>query len=1453
MSITSISSRWLNRVYKTLAILLVLVAVLISAFRLLLPYVDNHHQTLQNYINNTYHTDLSIGALSLTWQTSGPVLVASQVRLLDTDNMQVFIDHLEIKVDFWRSLFNQALVTDDLVLRGALVEFDRSLLISDPNLVVEPVDDIPQRSDVTNRSATVKHDDEEDVDLVADVFLRQINRFSVLDSQVVINNGDKKRLFLISKLNWLNKGSRHQAQGGVIIDGISSNNLKVLLDFKGNDFTDMTGQLYLQANHLDITPWLDRVLAIDNDKTSSNLNFSAWLNLHQGKFKALQVILDENKINWLYQQQPQQLSLGAGQLLLTQNLSVKKLPTSSSQASYSTLKGSDKALTFSTTPLDLQFNDHEKQKFIIQASQKGQDYFAYLSSLDLSLIGQLAPLLSTNIDKRDMLEDIAIVGNVTDIFLQKKSGNQQAMANFSGISTHFSQGIPGIEHASGSVGFFENQLNISLSAHSGALDFAHHFIKPIPYNAINAEFVIDFSQQGWQLAAENIAFVSDELTLNADIALSQTTVLKDGVAKGNSSKESSELNSDSSNGEIVMSLLATAKNADVNIVNHYYPLTSMSSSLISYLNKALVSGELSQAVVLFNGPLARFPFEDHSGIFVVDAELTKSTFLFDEDWPAIENFSANLNFTNNSMLITGRSGSLTGLDVTGVSAGISSLSGDQILLVDTLIKPTPAENITQLMDESPLKNSVGSVLEQLKVSGDIRGEFHLNLPLNATDEVVAKGVIQFDNNHLALQQPQMDFSQVNGQLFFENDKITTKNLSLHWLDLPLSIDVNGVDQSDYYKTTLGIHGRWQDKNWHQQITPLLTKYIEGELNWQGNVNLYQHHNSGFSYDANISSTLAQAVFNLPIPYKKAQGEQAPLAVTVQGDLFQSTINATLGKEMSFFGVLNHEKNSFLRSHLVLGDEKMLLPMDGFHITTKLEYADFSQWQPFISDIITSVSSYDGIKSTGVESANVEGASAANHNTENINNNNTLATSTAMNTQTSLFVKPERIRGTLGKLDVLGQRLNNVSFNLLDKNHWWLLQLNAKEIRSQMKFYPDWFEQGIDVDADFIYLSTNNDESEKAKSENSVVASVTENVVTHSGISLPLTLTKSNVSATNKKYQAEIFNSIPRLNLHCDRCLVDRLDLGTIDLTIDRSEQDVLKLTSFKAKRAQASLNLTGQWLFNDEHSITSLTGKFTIKDIEDELAAFDYASIIKDSGGVANFNLTWQGGPQDFTMAQLSGDISAKTDDGYLADVSDKAKIFSVLSLQSLVRKLTLDFRDIFSDGMFYSTIKGDYHIDKGVLYTNNTKMNGTAGDLLIKGNTNLATGELDLKMSYKPNLTSSLPVLAWIATLNPVTFLAGVAIDQVFTSKVVSEFNFELTGNVDKPNFREVNRKTKDISVGRSTPPQIVESKNSNSDNKTQNNAQETEQPQTKEKAKTEPKQGDIFIRQPSNGGVNG
>ena len=1298
--------------------MLVLLAVLISAFRLFLPYVEYYREDFQNYINNNNQTNLVIGNLAMSWQGSGPTLIASRVTLVDSNNAYIYINHLEVEIDFWASLTTQSLISSNLVFDGANVSLDEKAWQSQSNNQAN----VNKERENTSESL-------DGFKQISDIFLNRINQFSLVNSKVSLRSKLLEHKISINNLRWFNSGDRHQAQGNIIVDELSSNNLRLNIDLDGHAVDDLKGMMYVEANHIDITPWLDNFLAIDNDNIKADIGFSAWLKVDEGSIERLQVSLHDNIISWQELSEEtdinHDLTLSAGQLLVVKG------------------KQSDNLKLYST-PLTIQFDQAKSEEFIVQMQRSPEDFSVYISSFNLALLSQVSPLIIATKEQRALMSELAIEGQVNDIFLKQTSEDFQALASFDNVSTHYSQGIPGVDNVTGVLSYTQEYLKIELNAEQGYLDFNEHFVVPIPYETLQANVAVSINNESWLARVNDISLHSNELTLQADLALEAVE-----------------------NAPMTMSLLANIVEGDAEKAGHYYPLTTMSDNLVNYLNNSLIDGKIKQAQVLINGPAANFPFADNSGIFVVDAELENSTFKFSEAWPAITNFDANLNFTNNSMLITGRSGSLSGLNVSGVQASIDELGHDNILTVDTLISSAPAESVAELMSQSPLKDSVGATLEQLVIHGDISGEFHLNLPLNETENVVAKGLIHFDDNKVSLQTPKMNFTDVYGQLSFENDQISTKNLKLNWRGLPLTLAVVGNNKTDYYDTNIALKADWENDVWQPHISTNLQKYFEGKLQLSGDLSLYQHHGSGFSYQFKVDSNLDSLRVELPEPYSKSAEIALPLKIEVNGQLEQSTFNATYGEELSFFGVLDHDETHFSRAHIILGNEKMLLPMDGFHITTNLAKADASAWQPLISDIINTTSQV-----------------------REVNRDEKEITSSQ-----PLFSNPERIRGTIGALELLGQNLHNVSFNLLDKDHWWLLQLNAKETRSQIKFYPDWLEQGIDVNADFIHLVSlpdelPNKENESKESENNLVAVQGK----LNDESLPV-------------LDENVFANIPKINFSCERCQYNNLNLGKVNFSLSRESDNIINIDSFKAKRERAELTLSGQWRKVDSTSVTSINGGLSLKNIEYELEQLGYGSIIRDSGGKLDFDLNWQGGPHEFDFRSLNGGLSANVDDGYLSEVSDKARIFSVLSLQSIVRKLTLDFRDIFSDGMFYKDIKGDYSIKEGVLYTANTRMNGSAGDLFITGNTSFVNNSIDYHMSYKPNLTSSLPVLAWIATLNPVVFLAGVAIDQVITSQVVSEFNFELTGSMSEPNFKEVNRKSRDVSVGRSKPPEFVDS----------------------------------------------
>ncbi|MBA6293390.1 TIGR02099 family protein [Colwellia sp. MB3u-70] len=1373
MSVSTVLNRWLKRLYKLLAILLVAFAVSISLLRLFLPYAHNYRQTVEDYLNNSYNSNISIGSLSMGWGQLGPTLITQQVELLSNNKSKVYFESLAVELDFWRSMRSGKLVTQDFVISGAELVFEQAAL--------------------ANSAAEISANEADNKDLItslSSILLEQISRFSIRDSHVLYHTLAGVRAFTINEMFWTNENNQHRANGTIIVDGLSSNNLKVLLDFQGPRFDQLSGQAYLEANDIDITPWLGRLLAIKDAKTHSAINFSAWLKLNTGKPEFIQLALGDNEITWQHQGKAQKFEIIGG------DIQIKTLDES--------------AFNLVTSPLIVKRNGTETNKISLMAEVNGTHINGYINAIELASFAGVSPLLVDDVGLEKLLLDLDAVGRVEDIHFRSTADNFAITAAFSDVDSHFSQGIPGIDNVSGELVYANHQLQISLSAVDGALDFDKHFKYPIPYTRLTSLINAKFSADDWQFSVENIVFNSPQLSLNADVKINR---FKDQA--------------------ITMSLLASASEGNAEFAEYFYPHLLMGEGLVNYLNGAIVDGKVKQALVLFNGPLNSFPFNHSEGVFVVDAELSESTFKFDPQWPAIENFAANLNFSNNSMLITGREGTLSGIDVTGVQAAIAELTGSQVLTVDVDITQTEPQLVRQLMAASPMQKTVGVTLEQVVVSAPINGHFSLTLPLNNPAAVMAKGYVEFKNNHVALQTPRMDFSQVNGRLDYQNDLITVSGIELDWRGMPLTINVSAQQKPDFYNVSIETLGQWQTCQWQRQLPDELVKYADGKIDWQGMLAL-NISDDKFNYDYQIHSSLDEVNLALPAPFSKRIGEQVAVKIHAFGNKLNSTINADMGDELGFYALLNHQQTRFSLAHLVLGKQTLESPISGFHISADLAQANYQQWQPLVLDILAAVeSTADKLNSSAVPSE------IKTH-------------------EQSLLSAPDKIQGQVGNLMVYDKNFQQVNFDFIPESDGWLLNINAKELKGSAKFYPDWHQQGIDINADFVHLSSAKNELVPAQSieasvDNTLVdstsvdktvtdenliaeAEVTEETKSGSTASVKPAPThkvepavgelkqtqQSNIATESELINsvkqpisppidtvsnAEIFANVPPLKVTCASCQYDNYDFGEVNFTLERADENTLLLKNVTTKRGNNALAFNVQWQQDNEGSNTRVTGTLATDDVAGEIAQLGYVSIIKDSGVEMKYELDWQGGPHDFATASLNGELSTTFDDGYLADVDDKGvRILSLLSLQSLVRKLSFDFRDIFSDGMFYSELKGSFMVKDGVAYTDNVQMSGTAGDLTIVGNTNLNNGDLDYRMSYKPNLTSSLPVLAWIATLNPVTFLAGMALDEVITSTVIAEINFEVTGNLDDPQFKQVSRKNQNISVGRSSPPKIVE-----------------------------------------------
>jgi uncharacterized protein YhdP len=71
---------------------------------------------------------------------------------------------------------------------------------------------------------------------------------------------------------------------------------------------------------------------------------------------------------------------------------------------------------------------------------------------------------------------------------------------------------------------------------------------------------------------------------------------------------------------------------------------------------------------------------------------------------------------------------------------------------------------------------------------------------------------------------------------------------------------------------------------------------------------------------------------------------------------------------------------------------------------------------------------------------------------------------------------------------------------------------------------------------------------------------------------------------------------------------------------------------------------------------------------------------------------------------------------------------------------LTLDFRDVFSEGFAFDTVAGTASINKGIATTDNLKMTGVTASVLMSGSADIARETQDLHVVVIPNSTSAPP-----------------------------------------------------------------------------------------------------------------
>ncbi|MDP1653523.1 MAG: YhdP family protein [Rhodocyclaceae bacterium] len=269
------------------------------------------------------------------------------------------------------------------------------------------------------------------------------------------------------------------------------------------------------------------------------------------------------------------------------------------------------------------------------------------------------------------------------------------------------------------------------------------------------------------------------------------------------------------------------------------------------------------------------------------------------------------------------------------------------------------------------------------------------------------------------------------------------------------------------------------------------------------------------------------------------------------------------------------------------------------------------------------------------------------------------------------------------------------------------------------------------------------------------------------------------------------------------------EMPAIDLVIDNFRQGDLAFGEVKVKAE----NREGAWqakleVKNDAAKLTgegrwrpgrpglggpetALSFKLDIDNAEKLLDRLGMPDAVRRGDGQIEGDVSWAGTPFAFDLPSLSGRVKADIGRGQFKKLEPGVgRLLGVLSLQSLPRRITLDFRDIFSEGFAFDSIAGEAKIGKGVMTTEELRIRGPSAKVLLSGQVDLAAETQNLKVRVQPALGESIAVGAMI--VNPVAGAVAWAAQKVLGDPLDQIFAFEyaVTGGWNDPKVEKLTRK---------------------------------------------------------------
>jgi len=263
---------------------------------------------------------------------------------------------------------------------------------------------------------------------------------------------------------------------------------------------------------------------------------------------------------------------------------------------------------------------------------------------------------------------------------------------------------------------------------------------------------------------------------------------------------------------------------------------------------------------------------------------------------------------------------------------------------------------------------------------------------------------------------------------------------------------------------------------------------------------------------------------------------------------------------------------------------------------------------------------------------------------------------------------------------------------------------------------------------------------------------------------------------------------PGLALSVDQLFFDGVNLGSLNMTASKTDTGIA-MNKLVIDSRDSKLKASGSWNIINDEQITHFVAKLKTKRFSELLTELGYSTGFEAGKSGNSVDLKWSGNPLQFAIPKLNGSMQIRISKGQLLDVSPGAgRVFGLLSLQALPRRLTLDFSDLFKKGFSFDRIKGHFLVTQGDAYTTDLYLDGPAARIDVSGRTGLVARDYDQLITVTPDLTGSLPIAGALLG-GPIAGGVVFALDKLLRPTIddITRYQYTVTGGWDDPKVEQL------------------------------------------------------------------